>query len=168
MSKLQDYENKERTLTAQLFQSYEDKLHAYQFTKPNSFKGYDGFYQITPQDASVVFETKVRDIKIDQYPDYIMEAGKLNSLTIWHNKGHQTKYFNFFKQPGGAYDFIGFDITARIEEWKEIGYKNVVEVRWMNHETFKSRKNKVPKEVIMLKFRPEIDTKIEGGNFSNK
>lgn len=166
MSKLQEYE--ERILTAQLFQSYEDKLYAYQFTKPNSFKGYDGFYQITPRDASVVFETKVREIKIDQYPDYIMEARKLNSLTIRHNKGHQTKYFNFFKHPGGAYDFIGFDITIRIEEWKEIGFKGVVEVRWMNHETFKSRKDKVPKEVIMLTFRPEIDTKIEGGIFKNR
>lgn len=167
MQNLNFYETRERNLCKQLFTSYEDKLHAYQFTKPGSRKGYDGFYQLTPQDSSVVFEVKARDIQIDQYPDYIMEAGKANTLSTWHNQGHQTKYFNFFKKPDGRFDFIGFDITTRIEEWRELGYENVVQLKWMNAVTCVSRKNKIQKEVIMLKFRPDIDTRIEGGHFFN-
>lgn len=160
--KLSQYENHERSLGKQFVYSFPTKIKLAAFTEPNSYCTYDGWYSTwTEPDASVCFEIKVRDFEYSKYPDYILEAGKLKNLLKLHKQGHHVYYMNFFKNNDGFYDLIMFNISARVPKWKEMGRVPTV-IKSMNAATFKSKYDKVDKEVIMLEFDETIDTRIVG------
>lgn len=163
--RLNQYEKAERTLGTQFFNQFYDKIDCYQFTPPNSRKGYDGTYKAINADSSTFFEIKVRNIKMDSYPDYILQADKANALSKWHNQGYELKYINFFINDSGTYDAIVFDLNYRIEQWRKMGMENVLQDMWMNNATYISN-DKVSKKVIMLKYDPMIDTKITNTSWS--
>jgi hypothetical protein len=154
---LNRYERNERALAAQMFNTFNKTIKAYKFTSGKIC--YDGYYITDDNDKEVIFEIKVRNTQIDQYPDYILQADKANNLSKWHNKGHQVKYINFFKNENGQYDAIIFDLSYRIELWRKQGYENVIEYKWMNNATYISNQ-KIQKPVIMIKYDPTIDMKI--------
>jgi len=162
MKKLAYYEKRERALGQQFFDTFSEKFFAYNFTNKNSFKGYDGTFLVNEIDPSTFFEIKVRDFPLNTYPDYILEAKKANTLSKITNKGFPVKYMNFFKNENGTYDLIVFDLTYRIQLWREQGIERVIQKKWMNAETFRSRNAKCEKEVIMIAFDQEIDTKFQG------
>jgi hypothetical protein len=110
-------------------------------------------------DKKILGEIKVRSFQINKYPDYILEGSKLISLINRKKKdGFDLIYYiNFFTNKDKLYDFIVFDLTARIKTWKI--NKPIITKMWMNAETHLSTTIKVPKEVILLKYDPEMDCK---------
>ena len=157
--KLSKYEKHERKLGTLFLHSFPNEIKQAKFTEPNSYSTYDGWYATRLQpDASVCFEIKVRDFEYTKYPDYILESGKLKNLLKLHTQGHRVLYMNFFKNDKGYYDLIIFDLSKRVPDWKEFGCPTVI--KKMNAATFKSKYDKVDKEVIMLKYDDRYDVKI--------
>lgn len=149
----------ERYLTDKLFRGI-GTIKTYSFTTGNIC--YDGTCTTT-NDVTILFEVKVRSFKADKYPDYILQVDKLISL-INRAKNMNLKriyYINYFiTDTPGVYDFIIFNLTPRIEEWKKT--KAPVVQKSMNAATFKSTENKIIKEVILLKYDETMDAR---GNF---
>lgn len=150
----------ERLLGTHLFKNI-PTIKSYYFSTGHTC--FDGVIT-TIKETNILFEIKVRQFDINKYDTYILEVDKLLNL-IKKAKKNSFKiiyYINFFKnEETGLYDFLIFNLTERIRRWKTV--KPLVERRWMNAQTYLSTTNKVLKEVIMLKYEPEIDGK---GNFS--
>ena len=154
--KMAHYEQNENTLMKQFIDSFKE-ITEHSFTTGRV--AYDGWYKTSINDIPTVFEIKVRNTKIDQYPDYILQADKANSLAKFVNKGYNVKYINFFTNDTGTYDCIVFDINYRTELWRKQGMENVIEQKYMNAATYISNQ-KIAKNVIMLKYDDKIDSKI--------
>lgn len=157
---LQNFERLERKLGAQLFKGI-STIKSYYFTE--GCVCFDGVIT-SDNDTTILFEIKVRQFDIDKYDSYILQVDKLKNLIKKSEKNNFDRiyYINFFKnETTGLYDFIIFNLSERIKEWKI--NKPEVQVRWMNAATFKSTTDKIQKEVIMLKYDSKIDGK---GNFS--
>jgi hypothetical protein len=157
--KLAKYEKDERYLASKLFNQFKG-IKSYTFTKGRIC--YDTTI-ILQNDDSILGEMKVRSFKIDKYDDYILEVVKLVSLIKKAKAGgHMIYYINFFESDKrGMKDFIVFNISARLKEWKD--KRPEVKKMWMNEVTFLSTDKKVMKDVIMLKYDPGKDMK---GTFS--
>lgn len=109
-------------------------------------------------DKTILGEIKVRNIKIDDYNDYILEVSKLVSLINKSKKIKSDKiyYINFFpNKVEGIKDFIVFDLSPRIKDWK-INKPKVIQ-KYMNKVTYLSTDDKILKEVIMLQYDPSLD-----------
>ena len=156
---LKIYEQNERILADKLFQLF-DTIQDYYFTQGKIC--YDTVITLK-NGTTILGEMKVRNFKADKYPDYILQVDKLLALiNKAKNKGHLIYYINFFEsETTGMKDFIIFNLSARIPEWKV--NKPVVVKKWMNDATFKSTEYKVTKEVIMLQYD---ETKDMRGSFS--
>ena len=154
--KLSKYEKHERSLMEQFFYSFPTKIKTYYFTPPNSYSIYDGSYTTT-ENVEVCFEVKVRNFEYTKYDTYILESGKLKNMI---KLGKEIRYINFFKNDKGFYDMIVFDLSKRVKQWTIDG-KVPVETKMMNAATFKSRYDKIEKQVVMLKYDPNIDTLIK-------
>ena len=153
---LNKFEQNERFWAEQLFKIFPN-IKEYQFT--NGRICYDVIITLH-NTKTILGEIKVRNIKIDKYDDYILEASKLVSLIKKYKKLNNDKiyYINFFNNEyEGIKDFIIFDLSARLADWKI--NKPIITKKWMNAETYKSRDNKIEKEVILLKYNDKIDCK---------
>lgn len=112
---------------------------------------------VTKSEITTLIETKVRDNKIDVYPDYILEVEKLEKLVnAAKPNNHKILYINFFKtyEPE-KWDYIIFNITGRIRKWDE--EKPEVKCIYANDKTFVSKQNKRDKWVILLKYDESMD-----------
>ena len=141
------YEKNERYLATQLFKSIKT-VKSYSFTQGRIC--YD-FIVNTTDDKSIIGEIKVRSFDISKYPDYILQVDKLLGLIkrAKANKFDKIYYINFFiSDKKGHIDYIIFELTERINEWKinRPQIKNML----MNAETHKSKEYKVWKDVILL------------------
>ena len=165
MKNLEYYEIRERNLTTQYFKTFSDDYYAYNFTEEDSHTGYDGTYTHSETDPSTFFEVKVRSYPIEKYPDYIIEYRKVNSLATWYNTGYPVKYMNFFQNSDGTYGLIVFDLDYRIQQWRKMGIKNVVQKKWMRQYTCYDR-GSCTKEVIMIANDAMIDLKYTGYGWS--
>lgn len=163
--KLKKFTDNEKKMMMQFFDTFGGNIENYEFTYGNC--SWDGQFQDNIYKIPTVFETKVRNFNLHKYDTYIIEAQKLNNLAKHHNQGKKVKYFNFFKSKNGTYDLIIFNLSERIERWRENNtpIEEIIEKKWMNSATYRS-KEKVEKEVIMLEFDSSIDMKIEGTNWS--
>lgn len=158
--KLAEYENKERSLATQFIYSFSDKIKQAKFTPPNSYSTWDMWYSTWNEpDASIIGEVKVRSFEYTKYPDYILQVDKLKNLIKQMKLGHKIQYLNFFLNQDGYYDLIVFNLTKRVEQWKKDGHIPT-QIKRMAAATFKSKYERVDKEVVMLQFDPSIDTLI--------
>jgi hypothetical protein len=115
---------------------------------------------VTNSELSALIEIKVRDNTINQYPDYILEVEKLDKL-VNAAKAHNNRilYINFFKtEVPEQWDYIIFNITARLREW-EINGAPTPKVIYANEMTYVSKEKKKEKWVITLKYEPDKDEK---------
>jgi len=158
--RLSKFEKHERKLGTCFLMSFTNEINHAVFTNPNSHSFYDGWYTTFKNpDVSTCFEIKVRNFEYTKYPDYILEAGKLRNLLKLHEEGKTILYMNFFKNDKGFYDCIVFNLSKRVPKWIKDGRIPTIN-KLMNAETFKSRYNKVEKQVVMLQYDPSIDTLI--------
>jgi len=155
-SKLLCYEKNERYLADKLFSSI-NTIEEYSFS---SGKVCYDFIVKLKSGIKILGEIKVRNFKIDKYDDYILEVDKLVRLINVMKKYNFDRiyYINFFETDYEiAKDFIIFNLTERLKEWKV--NKPKIEKRLMNYETYKSTDVKVFKDVIMLKYIDNIDAR---------
>jgi hypothetical protein len=113
----------------------------------------------TDKNETILVETKVRNIEIDKYDEYILELQKLISLINRKKKNNYNKiyYINFFPHENSAMQqFIIFDLTPRIEDWKLIQPEIIK--KYMNKATCDGD-DKVVKEIIMLRYNDKTDCK---------
>ena len=157
--KLKSYEEDERYLL-EILLSHFKTIENYNFTSGRICYDAEIFLK---NKKTILSEVKVRKFKIDTYPDYILQVDKLISLiNKAKTKGNDLIYYiNFFKSEyKNRKDFIIFNLTPRIMEWKT--NKPTVINKWMNAETCVDNPNKISKQVIMLNYNPKIDCM---GNF---
>jgi len=153
---LAEYELRERELTVQLFDSL-SWIKSYSFTSGPVF--YDGI-AISQDDRKAIFEIKVRNFPIDKYPDYFLEVSKFKNLYAGAERtGHKLLYINYFiTDDPGRWDYVVFNLSRRIEEWKITGAPATERIR-MNRKTFVSTYDKIYKDVIRLSYEQEKDRK---------
>lgn len=157
---LKNYEKNERYLATRLFAHF-NTIKEYSFTEGHIC--YDFLIKLI-DDKTIIGEIKVRNFKTDKYPDYILQVDKLIGLIKRATRNNYDKiyYVNFFKSEDNTRkEFIIFDLTVRIKEWKV--NRPTVKRMLMNAETHKSTEVKVFKDVILLKYDENIDMR---GNFS--
>lgn len=155
MKTLKEYEVTERQLMEKLFSKI-PSIVSYEFTSGRIC--YDAIIK-TDKEQTILMETKVRNIEIDAYENYILEVQKLISLINKKKLNNYDKiyYCNFFKSKDSLLqEFIIFDLTPRIEMWKYD--KPTIIYRRMNRATCQGD-DKVLKEIIMLEYDPKIDYK---------
>lgn len=153
---LKKYEDMERLLGHYLL-SHLKGIKSYYLT--DAHLPYDAV-AVTNSEISALIEIKVRDNTINQYPDYILEVEKLDKLVNAakaHN--HKILYINFFKtEVPEQWDYIIFNITARLREWAEHGPPSA-QCILANDKTFVSKDNKREKWIIRLKYEDDKDQK---------
>lgn len=151
---LNDYEKEERFLSSLLF-SGKDYIESISFTEGRVC--YDLLITLK-NTKQLIGEVKVRSFAINKYNEYILEKQKVNSLFKEYKLHNYEKilYINFFKNSNkNIRDCIVFNLSERIKIWQHQP-PNIINM-WMNEATFKSNTKKVQKEVIMLKYDPNID-----------
>jgi len=159
--KLSKYEKHERDLGTYFIHSFPKEIKQAAFTPPNSYSTWDMWYSTWEQpDVSIINEIKVRNFEYTKYPDYILEVGKIKNLMKMYKQGKPINYINFFKNKKGFYDCIVFNLSARVKKWKKDNHIPTI-IKSMNAATFKSKYDKVEKEVVMLSFDPTMDTLIQ-------
>jgi len=154
---IEKYVRNERYLGEKLFTQMGPGIEEFSFTQGREC--YDASIYMK-NGTKIIGEIKVRDMVVDKYPDYFLEVQKLQNLIKKCNsvKYHKIYYINFFNNENPYMkDFIVFDLTPRLWEWKTNPPK--VENLWMNAATFKSRTQKMSKAVIRLKFDERYDMK---------
>jgi hypothetical protein len=157
-----DYEKTERYLAKKLLDKIKN-VEDYWFTKGRVC--YD-IEILLKNEKMILGEVKVRNFKIDAYPDYILQVDKLISLinTAIKKKSDLIYYINFFDSDKPEQeDFIVFNLMPRIQEWKT--NKPIIVKKMMNSETCVSTDYKIIKQVILLTYNPKIDMK---GTFNLK
>lgn len=145
----------ERLLMEKLFSKI-PSIESWQFTQGRIC--YDAIVK-TNKNETILVETKVRAIERDKYEDYILEVQKLiGLLKRKKDNGYDKIYYcNFFKtEKSEMQEFIIFDLTPRIEQWKLIPPDVIF--KYMNKATFLGD-NKTLKEVIMLRYDDKTDCK---------
>lgn len=152
---LKNYEKTERYLAERLF-SHIPTINTYMFTEGKIC--YDTIITLN-NGSRILGEIKVRSCEANQFPDYILQVDKLiNLIKRAKLNGFELIYYiNFFNndKTSTMKDFIIFDLTPRIQEWKV--NRPIVIKKYMNDATFKSKTYKVEKEVIMLKYDEKTD-----------
>ena len=161
---LKMYENRERYLTYYLL-SHKKEFKSFYLC--DAHVCYDAV-ATTVNDISALIEVKVRDNAIDKYPDYILEIDKLDKLiNAAKAKNYKILYINYFAtETPDQWDYIIFNITARIREW-EINGAPTPKVIYANEMTYVSKEKKKEKWVITLKYEPDKDEK-GSFNLNNK
>ena len=151
---LAEYELRERALTRELFDNL-PWIKSYSFTSGPVF--YDGI-AISQDDRKAIFEIKVRDFPIDKYPDYFLEVAKFRNLYAGAERtGHKLLYINYFStEEPERWDYIVFNLSRRIEEWKVNGAPATERIR-MNRKTFVSTYDKIYKDIIRLEYEEDKD-----------
>lgn len=151
-----EYELRERALTVQLFDNL-PWIKSYSFTSGPVF--YDGI-AVSQDDRKAIFEIKVRSFGINAYPDYFLEVAKFKNLYAGAERtGHKLLYINYFiTEEPDRWEYIVFNLSRRIEEWKVKGSPVIEKVR-MNAKTFVSKTEKIYKEIIRLEYEPDKDRK---------
>ena len=153
--KLAEYEYNERLLTGKLLKRY-DNIDKFKFTSGRICFDTEIHFR---NGVKALMETKVRTFEIDRYEDYILQVDKLKSLIKKAQKkgSNAIFYVNFFNSDNpGVKDFIIFDLTSRIQEWKT--KRPQVKRMYMNAVTYLGNQ-KIEKEVIMLRYDENIDRK---------
>lgn len=149
-----NYEKNERVLTTQLLNRI-PTVKDYSFTSGHIC--YDCLINLK-DGRTIIGEVKVRNFELGKYPDYILQVDKVVNLNKQAVTNHYDLiyYINFFKssEPNRV-DFIIFNLTERIKEWRSI--RPEVKKMWMNSETHLSTTNKTEKEVILLRYNEKID-----------
>ena len=156
LEKLEKFEKNERLLATRLF-DHIPTIKSYEFTSGKI--AYDTSIELQ-NGMKILGEIKVRNFDVDAYPTYILQVDKLVSLIKRaKTNGYDLIYYlNFFNNPNPTLrSFIVFNLSKRIEIWKV--EKPKVEIRYMNAATFASTTYKIPKEVIMLSYDPNMDWK---------
>jgi len=154
-AKLAEYEHNERYLTGKLLMKY-DNIDNYKFTSGKICFDTELFFK---NGVKALAETKVRSFEMNRYSDYILQANKLVALIKKAQKRGSDAifYINFFESDNpGVKDFIIFDLTSRIQEWKI--NRPQVKRMYMNAVTYLGNQ-KIEKEVIMLRYDESIDRK---------
>jgi len=154
-AKLAEYEHNERYLTGKLLKKY-DNIDNYKFTSGKICFDTELFFK---NGVKALAETKVRSFEMNRYSDYILQANKLVALIKKAQKRGSDAifYINFFESDNpGVKDFIIFDLTSRIQEWKI--NRPQVKRMYMNAVTYLGNQ-KIEKEVIMLRYDESIDRK---------
>lgn len=153
---LAEFENRERALTSKLFDNL-PWIKSYSFTSGSVY--YDGI-ATSQDDRKAIFEIKVRNFGIDTYPDYFLELAKFRNLYAGAEKtGNKLLYINYFiSEEPDKWDYIVFNLSRRIEEWRVNGAPATERIR-MNRKTFVSTYDKIYKDVIRLSYEQEKDRK---------
>jgi len=153
---LVEFEKRERDLATVLFTSL-SWIKEYSFTSGPVF--YDGIVT-SIENTQAIFEIKCRDFDVYKYPNYFLELSKFQNLYKGSERtGYKLLYINFFKtDKENVWDYIVFNLSRRIEEWK-INGAPATERILMNKKTFVSRQDKIYKETIRLSYEHDKDLK---------
>ena len=153
-TKLAEYETQERFLASKLFSSNKG-ISEYSFTSGRIF--YDGI-AVSTDGRKAIFEIKVRSFGIHSFNNYFLEIAKFKNLyEAGERTGNTILYINFFKtEDPDRWDYLVFNITKRVEEWKVKGSPAIERVR-MNAKTFVSKTDKIYKDIIRLEYEEDKD-----------